>query len=67
MSNVLIALVVLLVVFLVARSLVLWYWKVNAILSRLDSIASHLEYLGKLAKAEAERELTAREAKLLRS
>jgi len=58
-SNTIAGLLVLVVVFLIARSLVLWYWKVNAIVTRLDIIAEHLQFLTKMAKIEAERSVNA--------
>jgi len=39
MEPTLVGLLVLLVVFLIGRSLVLWYWRVNDIITRLDAIA----------------------------
>ena len=55
MSGTIAVLLVSIVVFLVARSLVLWYWKVNTIVTRLDIIAEHLSYLAKMAKIDADR------------
>lgn len=55
MSGAIAVLLVSIVVFLVARSLVLWYWKVNTIVARLDVISEHLSFLAKMAKIDADR------------
>ena len=47
-SNVLISIVVLLIVFLIFRELVCWYWKINRIVELLESIERNT----KIAPAE---------------
>ena len=39
MFQIIVFLVLLLLAFVVGRALVLWYWRVNAIIERLDAIA----------------------------
>jgi hypothetical protein len=44
-ATLLVAVLITVLVFLVLRALVLWYWKVNEIVDRLKSIDSHLASL----------------------
>ena len=43
-----IALIILFIVFLIIRQFALWYWKVNQINSKLESIDEHLEQIAGL-------------------
>lgn len=42
-SNFLIGIVVVIVLFLIFRAIILWYWKINKIVKLLEEIANNLK------------------------
>jgi len=59
MEQLLITFIVVVIIFLIVRGFWLWYWRINAIVSKLDDInnnivivCQHLDYIGKLTKIQ---------------
>jgi hypothetical protein len=49
----LLTLLTLVVIFLIIRGFLLWYWKINYRVELLERIDNNLEYIARLLKAEA--------------
>ena len=47
MENILIPLIIAIVVFLIARELVIWYWKINKIVDLQEQILAELKKMNK--------------------
>jgi hypothetical protein len=43
LGSVIIGIVIFAVVFFITRGIMLWYWRVNEVVERLDSMESHLK------------------------